>query len=55
MSYAAPLKDMLFVMNELAGLAGDQSVAGLRRRDSRNGAKRYSKKMRAFAAKWSRR
>ena len=40
MSYTAPIKDMLFVMKELAGLEDIATLAGLRRREPRHGAGR---------------
>jgi electron transfer flavoprotein alpha subunit len=47
MSYVAPVKDMLFVLNELAGLKRRSGAAGLRGRDRRN-SRRGARGKRAF-------
>ena len=44
MSYVAPIKDMLFVLHELAGLHEIQQAAGLRGRNRRDGAGRARRK-----------
>jgi hypothetical protein len=58
MSYTAPIKDMLLVMKELAGLEDIATAAGLRRREPRHragGARRIGEIVRRSAGAVERR
>jgi hypothetical protein len=50
MSYVAPIKDMLFAMNELAGLDQINAIARLRRRNVLRRWMRCSKRTRAWSS-----
>jgi len=53
MSYVAPMKDMVFVMNELAGLSAISQLPGCEDATPET-AEACSRKTRGFALKWLR-